>query len=63
MNKIMYVELSNGRCGLSTDSKAEIMKQVGTDNLRSISVATKKQIDFVRAMGGYVPVDGKIPKG
>jgi len=53
--KINYVELYGGRCGLSANTEAQIRKQEGDSNIKRISVATKEQIEWVRAMGGYVP--------
>lgn len=56
---IRYVSLVAGGCGLTTDPVRSILKREGTANVRSISNATQKQVDWVRAMGSYVP-DGII---
>ena len=52
---IYYVDLYDGYCGLSGESKSAILRRYGTDNVRSITPATQDQIAWVRAMGGYVP--------
>ena len=56
---IRYVELAGLGCGLSTDSERNILRREGTSNVRRISNATKENVEWVRAMGGYVP-DGRI---
>ena len=52
---IYYIEFRNGYCGLSQEPKRTILRRHGTENVGSISPATAEQIDYVRAMGGYVP--------
>lgn len=54
---IYYVEMKNGYCGL-TDNKQQVIREEGTNNVKSITPATKEQIAWVQAMGGYVPTQG-----
>jgi len=56
---MFYVELQNGHCGLSNDTEASIRRQEGSNNIKRITKATKDQIAWVRAMGGYVPENRK----
>lgn len=56
---VNYVSLWNGRCGLSTDTRAEIMRREGTANVRGVRPATQADVEWVRGMGGYVP-EGRI---
>lgn len=56
---IMYISLHGTGCGLSTDSEKEIFRREGTSNVREVRPATQKDVDWVKAMGGYVP-DGII---
>lgn len=52
--KIYYFELYGTGCGLCTN-KNTLIKEQGTANVKNVELATKQQIDWVRAMGGYVP--------
>lgn len=54
---IYYVELTNGYCGLA-DNKQQVIREEGTNNVKSITPATKEQIAWVQAMGGYIPTQG-----
>ncbi|MGE0769877.1 MAG: hypothetical protein AB7L90_25845 [Hyphomicrobiaceae bacterium] len=56
---IQYIALWNGRCGLSVASPAQIRREQGTANIKSIRPATHDDVIHVRAMGGHVPV-GRI---
>lgn len=58
---IKAIELHIGGIGLSIYSKSTILICEGTANVRSIHNATKKDVEWVKAMGGYVP-DGRIAK-
>lgn len=61
MKTIRYVSLYNGRCGLKTDTKREILRRLGADNVREIRLATQRDVDHVRMMGGHVPI-GRVSK-
>lgn len=57
---IYYVEAYGGNCGLRfakniQQAQADALREVGTDNFKSVTVATKDQIARVKAMGGFVP--------
>ena len=52
---IYYVKLTNGYCGLSDQPKGQILLEEGTNNVQSITKATKEQIDWILSMDGYVP--------
>lgn len=58
---IKYISLWGGGCGLSTSSKSEILRSHGTANVQLVRPATQKDVEWVRAFGGYVP-DGRIEK-
>ncbi len=45
--------------GLSISSEAAILRREGTANVKSIRNATKEDVEWVQAMGGYVP-NGRI---
>lgn len=59
---LRYIELNNGRCGLSIETPAKIMREQGTANVRGIRPATEADVVHVRSMGGDVP-DGRIIAG
>lgn len=61
MKTIRYIKLYGGRCGLTTDTKREVMKREGTSNVLEVRPATQKDVDWVRGMGGHVP-NGRILK-
>lgn len=52
---INYVTLTNGWCGLTTDSKREAYNRLGSENIASFGPASQRQLDWVQAMGGKVP--------
>lgn len=57
--KIYYVKALQG-CALrlGSDSKTArkaALRELGTDNVKSIRLATRKDIEWVRSMGGRVP--------
>lgn len=58
---IRYIELTNGRCGLSIETALQIRREEGSRNVKNITNATAKQVEWVRGMGGLVP-DGRIVK-
>jgi len=58
---IKYIQLYNGRCGLSTSTKREILADEGRANVANITYATDAQVSWVRSMGGHVP-DGIVKK-
>lgn len=60
MNKkvIKYISLRSG-CGLSTKSPEQILREEGSNNVQYVRDATAKDVEWIRAMGGYVP-DGRI---
>lgn len=51
---LYYVQRVGGYCGLVRDREKTI-KEEGSANIASITVATKEQIDWVRSMGGHIP--------
>jgi hypothetical protein len=58
--KLYYVSLYDGFCGLHANrtlraAKSEVLKTKGTENLKSVSLATNEEIDWIKAMGGYIP--------
>lgn len=57
---LMCVELRSG-IGIRAESRRNILKQYGTVNVMDIHYATQKEIEWVRAMGGFVP-EGRIHK-
>jgi hypothetical protein len=59
---IYYVSLYGGLCGLTTDPPRVVIKREGTANVKSVTRATKAQIEYVRSMGGYVPKDAPAQK-
>ena len=59
---INCVTLTNGRCGLTTETKAEALRRIGTDNVRSFEPATEEQVAWIRGMGGRVPTNGRIKR-
>jgi hypothetical protein len=52
---LLYVVLENGRCGLTTDSRTEVLRKQGTFNVQHIRPATEKDVAWVQGMGGAVP--------
>lgn len=59
MKIIKYVSFRGSYCKLSTDSRAQILREEGTNNVSEIRNATAADIESVRSMGGYVP-EGRI---
>lgn len=60
---LYYVETVFG-CGLRearsiTQARSQAIREIGTDNFKSIRKATKKDVDWVRGMGGHVPGGAK----
>jgi hypothetical protein len=58
---INYISLVGGRCGLTTESKREVLARCGSENVVATEPATQEQVDWIRAMGGKVP-DGRVVK-
>jgi len=56
---IYYIGLDGAYCGLTTDSKRETLRRLGTENVATFRPATAEDIASVKAMGGFVP-DGAI---
>jgi len=59
MKTIRYIKLFGGRCGLTTDTKREVLRREGESNVLDVRPATQQEVDWVRAMGGRVP-EGKV---
>jgi len=59
---INYIDLYNGRCGLTTEKRDEVLRRLGTDNVRSVRPATEAEVSWVECMGGHVPTEGRIAK-
>ena len=62
INMIYLVTLDNNTCGLMeatniTQAKSEALKEHGTRNLRSVTVATDEDIHWVETMGGWTPTE------
>lgn len=55
---IKYISLKSG-CGLSTKSPEQILREEGSNNVEFVRNATADEVDWIRAMGGYVP-EGRI---
>ena len=60
---INYIDLYSGRCGLTVERRSEVLRRLGTDNVRSVRPATEDEVLGVEAMGGHVPSQGRIAKG
>lgn len=59
MKQLNYISLYNGRCGLTTDTPAQVLRREGTGNVRLVRPATAKDVAWIRGMGGNVP-QGRI---
>ena len=62
---LFYVETGRGCCIRSarTEQQAEreVLREVGTsEGVQLVRKAAQKDIDWVRAMGGVVPVDYEV---
>lgn len=62
MKRLWYIEVWNGSCGIRDYDTRSIQKaqqqailEEGASNITKVRVATKDDIEMVRAMGGYVP--------
>ncbi len=53
--QIYYAEVFGKGCCLTTETKAQLIKREGTENVERFRPATKQDIAWVKAMGGYVP--------
>ena len=58
--KVYTVELWGGHIGLVTaetlkKAKCEAIDEEGKNNVSDVRLATEEEIEWVRAMGGYVP--------
>ena len=58
---VWYIGLGN-YCGLSSESKSEILRRNGTDNVTELRPATQDDVNNIRAMGGRVPDEWKEMK-
>jgi len=57
--KLYYVETDCG-CGIRTAESIEqatrdAVRECGTDNFKRVQEATEENVEWVRAMGGYIP--------
>lgn len=59
---LRYIDLENGRCGLTTETESVIYRRHGTDNVRFVRNATEKDVEWVQGMGGDVPDSYRLAK-
>ncbi len=59
---LYYFELVGGNCGVRAMTPEEIRRGEGYNNVQRIRLATQQDVDWIKAMGGYVPSEGFVRK-
>jgi hypothetical protein len=63
--KLYYVSTDRGCClrsaSTASAAKRSVANDVGINNVRDVRLATRKDVEWVRGMGGYVPANASMP--
>lgn len=63
--KLYYASTNRGCCLTAakseTAAKRSVAKDCGINNVREVRLATRRDVEWVRGMGGYVPSNARMP--